>query len=60
MCERARGRCVAWAAREGGARARGEERWTGTGPAERGGKEFPFFYLSFLFLFLFLLISFFF
>jgi hypothetical protein len=56
--ERARGRWATWTTREGGARARGEERWARSGPAEEGG-GFPFLYFYFYFFFSFSLISFF-
>jgi hypothetical protein len=54
--ERARGRWVVWAAREGGARARGEERWAESGPTDGGRKErFSFFFFYFYFYLFYLL-----
>jgi hypothetical protein len=44
----ARGRWVAWAVSGGGARARGsvgKMAWAGSGPTERGRRDFSFFFL---------------
>jgi hypothetical protein len=50
-CERGRGRWAAWAAREGGVRARGEKRWAGSGLDEGGRRISLFFYFYFYFYF---------
>jgi hypothetical protein len=49
----ARDRWAAWAAREGGVRARGEERWAGSGPAEGGSISFFSFSISISYVFFF-------